>query len=293
MSEETATIETRTDSELTDELPWYCFLYRVLGAGGTFWLWLVTLIGLWLLVDDAWIAALNRRPAPRSVAHAASGQELGRTWVQLRGLEIRDARKVLGLPPQSGSPLRLLLDASDPAAERWLNLRKLSDRLGDHPKASSEAGREFEQLKALFARERESYLPTRPILLFEDGAVAPVSSSTALSMPLAGEQRISADLLAQAEREFQTAVKLIREEIKPEVEVVGLLDETPPSQLRRVGQELALGLSGKTLRLSREPRRGPALGFALWLLVFIFLLAGLSPVLRRDGPREPLKPASD
>lgn len=267
------------DMSSSSRWPWYSFLYRWFGAQGTFWLWIVALVGLWLSAEDAVLVLVNRTPHARSVADAASGQNVWRNWVEVEGTELRDAGRLFGELGDSGSPVRLLLDPTDPAAARWSELADAAHSLGVKPTSSSEAGRRFGRLRARFEKHLDDYRPSRPLRLFEDAAVATVSSRCSLSRPVALDE---GDPIAGYEVAFRAAVQLVRENVLPGQRYKGALDRTPSSNRQRIERELGIQLSGRTLRVGRRPRRLPMRVFAACAVLLVFLAAGLQGVLARD-----------
>lgn len=272
--------------------PWYAFLYRHLGASGTFWLWMTCLAGFWIYGGEAFIALLNQQPVSRSVANAASGQELGCYWVKLQGLELKDARKLLGQSGASGTPVRLLLDNQDPAAKTWRQLSNLAFELSQKNLDKSRRARrvlkvkEFERLQSQFQRDRKSYLPTQPIRLFEQGDPALVTSDLSVGRPsnrIGKRAKNPAELVREAQRDLEASIQLVKTYVSPNVEVQGLLDSTPKSLKNRVFEELGLGLSGQTLRINREPSFLPLWIVSLSVLLLVFLTGGFLSATRESG----------
>jgi hypothetical protein len=266
--------------------PWYSFLYAWAGPQGSFWLWILCLVGMWLFFDGTMIRLANREPQSRSVADVASGLEVLQRWVSIEGTELVDAGQLFGKTGESGSSMRVIVDASDPAAARWNELALLANELKVNADPSSPLGRRFGRLRARFDQELESYTPWRCLRLVDDGSVAAVVSRTSVSAPLGDDQ---GDPLSAYKREFRAAVDLIRRNVKPSAQYTGVLDWTPPSIVARADAEVHLALSNRTLRVGREPRQLPLVIFGGCSLILLFLIGGLQGVLTSDED----EPSSD
>lgn len=268
-----------------NQWPWYAFIYRFGGPQVTFWLWILTLLGVWLFFQDARITLLNREPQIRSVADASSGQFYYQSWVSVEGTEIKDVRKLLGRKGESSIPLRILLDPSDPAAIYWKQLAKLAVELGPKPDSDSERGMEFQSILSTFAKDRESkYLPWRGMILHEDSDTAPISSETNIAEPLTPKEVGSdVDPLALEELKFQKRVRIIRENIVPKVKYLGVLDNSPGVQVKRIHKQLGMNVSNQTLRIGRKPSKRSLIVFSVCLVILLFLLAGLQGAIRQDA----------
>src|SRR4051794_23574730 len=111
-----------------DRPPWYAFLYRVLGAHGTFWLWVLTVIALWWTWHGALVRILDREPERRSIAELAKSHEI-RRWVVLPGVQVDLEPALLNRKDASAAfrPASVLIELSDPAAAFWRTTRVLAD----------------------------------------------------------------------------------------------------------------------------------------------------------------------
>ena len=154
-------------------LPWYSFLYRLLGAQGTFVLWILTLGALWWTGEAFAIRLQNRNPV--DVELSGVGAAAGRLvrWVKLRGVEVTlDRTMLLAKESPSLAPVVLLLDAADPAAERWLELRKLVGEVEAGGARSEQAKQELRHrvVELLNSRDDGSWLPVpeRSILVQDE-----------------------------------------------------------------------------------------------------------------------------
>lgn len=280
--------------------PWYAFIYRFGGPQVTFWLWILSLLGVWLFFKDAAITILNRKPQVRSVADASSGQMYWQSWVSVEGTEIKDARKLLGRKGESGIPLRILLDPSDPAAIYWRELAKLAADLGPKPDSDSGKGMEFQSILTTFNKDRDKkYIPWRAMILHEDSDTAPISSETNLADPLTPSE-ITEDMgpLALEELKFQKRVKLVAENIRATEKHLGVLDKSTGVQVKRIHKQLAINVSNQSLRIGRKPSKNSLILFTLSFMTLLMLLAGLQGAIRRDAALselavEPEKPDAE
>ncbi|MDF1662324.1 MAG: hypothetical protein P1V97_11160 [Planctomycetota bacterium] len=256
--------------------PWYAFIYRFGGPQVTFWLWILSLLGVWLFFQDAAMTILNRKPQVRSVADASSGQMYWQSWVMVEGTEIKNVRKLLGRKGESSIPLRILLDPSDPAAIYWRGLAKLAADLGPKPDSDSEKGMEFQSILTTFNKDRDKkYIPWRAMILYEDSDTAPISSETNLAEPLTPSE-VTDDMgpLALEELKFQKRVALVRENITSTEKYQGVLD---------IHSQLAINVSNQSLRIGRKPSKSSLIIFTLSFMILLMLLAGLQGAIKRDA----------
>jgi hypothetical protein len=263
--------------------PWYAFIYRFGGPHLTFWLWILALTGTWLFFKDALITVLNSEPHKRSVADVSSGQIPWHTWISIHGMEIKDARSLLGVTGKSGVKLRILLDPSDPAAVRWKQLHQLAIALGPKPNPDSKEARDFELMALSFAKKRDKFLPWRGLMLHDHVSIARIHSQTNLSKPLTNKERSpKMDFLAIDAAKFERRVQLVQENIIPRVDYMGVIDATPQIQVNRIHKELGVTVSKMTLRVNQAPRKRALVIFGICLFILLFLVAGLQGVFRHD-----------
>ena len=57
-------------------LPWYAFLYRLFGAQGTFWLWVLCIVALWWTAKPT-LLRLTKERGPVHQHRAAPVQQVG------------------------------------------------------------------------------------------------------------------------------------------------------------------------------------------------------------------------
>src|SRR5438874_226490 len=95
--------------------PWYAFLYRLLGAHGTFWLWVVTVATLWWTWQGALLSMVNRFPEKRSVSEAAQAHDLKR-WVLVPAVRVvLDGQLLLVEDASDFQGTEVLIDHDDPS----------------------------------------------------------------------------------------------------------------------------------------------------------------------------------
>ncbi|RMG17732.1 MAG: hypothetical protein D6731_03485 [Planctomycetota bacterium] len=258
------------------KLPWYSFLYRLFGAQGTFWLWLLAPLALWWTWEPAAIRLKNRKPRP--VPIAAEGAPDVR-WVRVQGLRLEvDRLLLLASEPPRLPPVVLLVDPSDPAAAWWRETLALcliaqgkaegrQGRTADGTPSPTEARR---RLVRRFARLRgapERFLPVpeHALLLQEHGA-APIGSSP---------QPVDGDPQAAVEAETQRQIERVLRRVREDTAVTGVLHPTPETLRRRLEDELPLRAPARLLRADQTPRELESIIFAVAAIVQIFLAAGL------------------
>lgn len=258
---------------LRRRLPWYAFLYGLLGAQGTFWLWLVAVFACWWTAKPTLQRLQNREPETGvTVARAGAGQS--KQWVEVEGLELRlDRRLLLRNPeklPARLPPVPLLVDPSDEqVVASWTELRALADAAWPTGPESEERHR-FQQhvaqnLERLDADEvQQKYVPTigRCLLLQgpEPPSLSPVGQPR--TPPLDYEAMVTARLA------------LVRECVHPGRTVKGVLVEAPPAVVERVRGELGVTVAPLLLQEGREPRDLETYIFAASAITLLFLAAG-------------------
>ena len=255
-------------------LPWYSFLYRLLGAQGTFVLWILTLGALWWTGEAFAIRLQNRNPV--DVELSAVGAAAGRLvrWVKLRGVEVTlDRTMLLAKESPSLAPVVLLLDAADPAAERWLELRRLVGEVEAGGARSEQAKQELRHrvVELLNSRDDGSWLPVpeRAILVQDERMRAGLSTLAPAPRPVAG------GIWQEWERDMEQLAGLVRERIRPDVVHEGLLLDTPPSVAARVKDELGVRVSPYLIQPGRQPRDLESVVFGAAAIVLILLAGGL------------------
>ena len=109
---------------MAPRLPWYSFLYRLLGAQGTFWLWIVAILALWWTETPFMQRLENRAPVTVTPLVAGAGAD-GRRWIDTTGVEVALDRGLLLLDERKGPSVphnyRLLLHPEDSATQWWID----------------------------------------------------------------------------------------------------------------------------------------------------------------------------
>jgi hypothetical protein len=262
---------------MTRGSPWYSFLYRWLGAHGTFWLWLIAPLALWWTFEPAMIRLANRKPHPVEI-HSVADRPLAR-WVTLRGLRLRVDRRLLQQAEAPGlPPVEFLIEPDAPAAVWWERTRALTEPASGLSAigASGGLGGAFpllarKRLVRRFAKLRgspERFLPTpEKAILLLDQAAAPLSSPPA---PVAPGTAVSSFF---TETELQ--IERVRERVEPGVTLQGVVGGTPPVLVKRVESELDLPVPEFLLQIDRKPRELESVVFGVAAIVLLFLIVGL------------------
>jgi len=283
------------------KLPWYSFLYRLLGVHGTFWLWLLAVLAVWWTAEPAVLRFANPHPTAATVSAAARPAALTR-WVAVEGLSVAFDRRLLLREGEPGSePLRFLLDPADPAASWWGRTRDLCDaaRAGSAGGAAGGAlgllpawaQGELEERFTELGREPQAVLPVpeRALLVLAPGGPSLGSSPADVAAPDPGEG-FERSFYARTERQ----IDLVRERVRPRDRFVGVLHETPPVAARRIGEDLNIVPAPSLLIAGRKPRELERIVFGVALVVLVLLIAGLFGARRAGqgaGPPAPEAPA--
>ena len=258
------------------QLPWYSFLYRFLGAQGTFWLWLLAPLSLWWTAQPAMIRVANRSPRALKV-RAIESQPMVR-WVTLTGLRLSiDRRLLLRDSDPKLPPVQLLVDRADPSVAWWSETHALTDPVVGLAPISAQGGvigvlpqlarrklvRRFAKLKG----ESSLYLPApeNSVLLLgeQTTAIASVPSTP------------RGDAVRSFASETEAQIARVRERVEPGAIVQGVLAPTPLVLGRRFRDELDFAAPALELDIGRRPRELEAIVFAVALIVLLFLGVGL------------------
>jgi hypothetical protein len=269
--------------------PWYSFLYVLLGAHGTFWLWVVTAIALWWTWHGAVLSMVNRYPEPRAASDAAAAHGL-RRWVAVPGVRVRlDAALLLREDGADVPPTEVLIDEDDPSAQFWRVTRAVADAdagpLGTHiAKAAAslsemalagavagkrDARKALETRRLRLQTKRAELLP-RPgaaLILLLDGA-APIGSDVPVPAPVDAEDTEAYDRL----------VSTWRDVVRSHVDVAvtqGLLDDAPSKLIERLANDPGVRAGRTALKVNRTPNDLELYVFCGAALVFVFLATGL------------------
>ncbi len=276
--------------------PWYAFLYRLLGAHGTFWLWVVTVVTLWWTWEGAVLSMVNRFPERRSVGDAAHATDLKR-WVVLPGVRlVLDGQLLLLEDSSDFQGTEVLIDSDDPAAKFWRTTRTIAvadsgeriERLRGAAASCSDvalAGLRTGKLDArhnlttrllMVQRQRAEHLPKGEwavLLLSND--VAPTLSTTFVG---GGGDTEAFDRLVTVWRD--AVLKNVRSD-SPQ----GLLVTAPGTVVERVATNPGANVGKNALRVNRTPSDGELYTFCGAALVFLFLATGLWGVVSpKDEP---------
>ncbi|MFC1706140.1 hypothetical protein ACFL59_04855 [Planctomycetota bacterium] len=128
--------------------PWYGFLYYLLGASGSFFAWVVSILGVYVTYREALLRVANREPNPATVVEVFE-EKLGlKRWVQLGGIEV-DLGRIRGRAGlRDGTEDTVLMDADNPAAAAFRSLvADLGQRHGELPVLAGHVSRLEEELR--------------------------------------------------------------------------------------------------------------------------------------------------
>jgi hypothetical protein len=303
--------------------PWYGFLYRLLGAHGTFWLWVLSVVAMWWTWQGALLSILDREPERRTVAEIALASDVHR-WVSLSGVEVLVDSALLGRDPSSAEPVPtpILIDAGDPAARFWL-LVKVCARLEPALRGRSVDGAAaaLGDASALAPRAMridvegkldDSYVALRKnvksCLPGPNGAVLLLRGAVPASGELPGAAIGSGSVVGPPGTPSPNARPAARpgelDEIDPYARSVtewgervrervhlrfptGLLDSAPRSLLERLEKDPGLVLAPSALSVDRRPRDAELYVFCGASLFMVFLAAGFSRSETRRAEGEP------
>jgi hypothetical protein len=251
--------------------PWYCFLYRLFGAQGTFWLWVVAAIAMWWTGGRAVVRLRNLESQHLTVGQVV--QERRQRWVVLAGLELDLDRRLFAKDAVDGTPLaRVLLDADDPAARCWSAILAAAERA--RGKKETEHA-ELRELRAQVLADPKAYLPApgMGILLIGDEPLAPEPVRSDETAP-------TESTMARYEALLAAWTDLVIARVHPGAECDGLLDEAPPFMLENLERRGDVRLASQALRLGRRPRDLELYVFAAALALVLFLATGYVGVTR-------------
>ena len=261
------------------KLPWYSFLYRLLGAQGTFWLWLLVVATLWWTTKPALIRLFNRKP--QQVAHAQALKP-SRTvrWVRAEGLLLGlDRRLLLSKDPPNLPPLQLLLDARGPTARWWIETRAEADlHAGLAPSAAF--GGSLGALGVSAQRKlikRLARLEGDPVPFLPPPEQALLIQRSGSTLGLAPDPPPPPSDESDAERyrrRLDERIALLRSRVSA-TEVEGVLDPIPQAIARRLKDELGVEPSPYLLQEGVKPSELETRLFAGAAALLVFLAAGL------------------
>lgn len=268
---------------MASRLPWYSFLYRLLGAQGTFWLWIVAISALWWTETPFMQRLENRTPAVMNLLVAGAGAD-GRRWVDTTGVEVVLDRGLLLLDERKGPSVppnyRLLLHPEDSATQWWVDALALASTAAE--------GKEPERTQARLALRgkvailegqdgRDDALPSpKRALLVEypedeprPAAPTPVAVGPGMTTPF-------------EERE-QRIIDRIRASVRTSVRVEGVLVETPPTLRERYKDDVGVVVAPFLVRQGARPRDLESYVFGGAAICFLFLAAGFRGASRSDA----------
>ncbi len=273
------TAEPTGDAPPAFRLPWYSFLYRLLGAQGTFWLWLIALLALWWTATPAMIRFANQAPRTLSVRAAANADPFTR-WVRLEGVLIGVDRRLLRREgPATLPPVKLLLDPTDPAAQWWRTTRALCDARAGAPGAAAlgdsaglwptHAQAELVRRLAELGGAPEKFLPA------PERAIVVQTHETESLSPIAPDEVGGGPFDRSFYARLDAQIALVQQRVEPWVVVQGVLEEAPVTVVRRIRDETGIVPADALLLVGRKPRELERVVFMVALLILVLLTAGL------------------
>jgi hypothetical protein len=271
-------------------LPWYAFLYRLFGAQGTFWLWIVCLIALWWTAKPTLHRVANRAPTPglrvADVATTHSATDLTR-WVELSGVEVTYDPELLckDAHPSSQTPVRLLIDPRDNSARWWTTTRALADavRAGE--------GVELEGLGRLTVDQVRREL-VRRFADLEGGKVPDARPTPEQALVILSERPpprpspvppAPADpilIIQWLDERFDARVARVRERVTPATTVMGLLVPMPETLAERVKARVDVNVGRWVIQEGKEPRDLESWIFGVAAIILVFLATGFYGAVR-------------
>lgn len=289
-------------------LPWYAFLYRLFGAQGTFWLWMVSIVALWWTATPTLHRLANYRAKPLFVAEVSKidARDLTR-WVELSGVELRlDRRLLLQRLTPTLPPAPLLLDAQDVTARWWVDTRRMAEAMltrapVDVPAAAALGGLSG-AAPALAGATRSATarkLLQERLTLLEGGRVPdalPTPERVVLIQEPARDDAIApAEAPFDPDKPFEIELKLRLEEraalvlarVRPDRRVEGLLVPTPVTRTERLKSELDTVVAPLLLQEGKEPRDLESWVFLAAALTLVFLIAGFYGASRLSAAAAP------
>lgn len=292
-------------------LPWYAFLYRLFGAQGTFWLWMLSIVALWWTATPTLHRLANYRAKELTVAQVSkidAQRDLTR-WVKLSGVEVRlDRRLLLQRLTPTLPPAPLLLNAEDDTARWWVETRLIAEAMlrrtppevaaaaplggltGAVPAiacgtTSATARKQLEdRLTMLEGGRVPDAVPTpeRVVLIQEltrDDAIAPAEVPFDPDQPFA----------EQLQRRLEARAAIVLERVRPARTVEGLLVSTPTTRSEQLKAELGTVVTPLLLQAGKEPRDLESWVFLAAAMTLVFLIAGFHGATRASA--RPVAPA--
>lgn len=256
-------------------LPWYSFLYRLFGAHGTFWLWMIAVPTLWWSFDGFVIRVANPRPqecSPDAVGGAARMRLV--RWVKVHGLELTlDENLLLTSQEPRLAPLVLLVDPDDPSVELWTSARRLAEEVAARGSSSVTARKALTSLMIGIKRDPTDYIPTAErALVVQDERARPLDQ---IALEWTADQKPQG-LMAAHELEFERFQRLLLERVRPDVTHEGLLLDIPDSVAQRVKKvHHGLVVAPYLLQPGKQPRQLESVLFAASAILLVFLAGGL------------------
>lgn len=280
--------------------PWYGFLYYVLGTRGSFFAWVVALLGVYVTWREAVLWAWNRAPVPARVSEVVASEAAWRRWVQVGGVEIDLASALFAAHdrPQGTAGAyaeRILIDRDDPAAVAWRDLFREIEQvrgalLDGRREGADDADAQLKRLGTLvldigrpetarrFVPERALFViasagaevALRPPAAFRPGPAGAAGEAGAPTGAAAGETALERWRRTTLER-----VDLVRSAVRIDVEREGLLEPLPESRRAHYRNAYGVEVARAALGVGHRPSQVLAGAFAAFAVTLTFLVLGL------------------
>ncbi len=267
---------------MASRLPWYSFLYRLLGAQGTFWLWIVAISALWWTEKPFMQRLENRTPVTVTPLVAGAGAD-GRRWIDTTGVEVGLDRGLLLLDERKGpsvpSNYRLLLHPEDSATQWWIDALALANTAveGKEPEKTTARLALRARLAVLEGQDgRDDALPSpKRALLVEYAADTPP--------PAPPPAPVTQVFTTPFEEREQRRIDRIRASVRTSVRLDGVLVETPPTLRERYKEDVGVVVAPFLVRQGARPRDLESYVFGGAAICFLFLAAGFRGASRSDA----------
>jgi len=289
--------------------PWYGVAYYVLGTRGSFFAWVLALLGVYVTWREAALFAWNQGPVARRVAEVTAAEPGFRRWVQVGGVEI-DLGSALfaaqdrALGTAGAFEDRILIDRDDPVAVAWRSVfREIEAARAalepdtatrDRPAGGDESDAALKRLGSLLleigsAEAGKRYVPEKALFVITGapvgGAGSGVTSRTGVAGAL-GNSRPEAsppgapqpppeDSLSRWRRSTLARVDLVRSAVSIDVEREGLLETLPESRRARYKEAYGVEVARAALGVGHRPSHVAACAFGGFAFLLLLLAIGL------------------
>lgn len=255
--------------------PWYGLLYYLLGAPGSFLLWIVVFGGMFLTYQEALLFLLNAEPASQQLTALATPQPTWNRWVKLQGvvLSLDLAPVSSNTETHSSGSNTLLLGNDNPNAQQWRDLAlQLDGRLRPQTDPTDAT------VKELWELVQGACLLTPPphaaLVVVKRPQLEPAAPDVPTE-PKATPGQLPPDTFEQWRQRTLQRARTLRSNIQTDAHVSGLLMRLPSSRMAHYKDTHAIDVLPYALVTAYTPNRLAAQLFGLFSLLFILLVLGL------------------